>query len=217
MPASLRDFLTSWDPTQPLPPEVKAGLPAAIEAASASIAPVDEKRLAVAIDETFSLLKLPAHWPKIARFYLEALADVPADLVAEALKSIRLSHRGYYDFPQPADLRAPIEKALSERRNLRAKMIAAERLSRLQSAPESTEELNEEQRQKIAERFRALAISLNYTPPPKEVAPEPPQHAHDPYRIDRVLHETARFKLRSPDDPDVAAEIARIEAESAKS
>src|SRR5579885_2614218 len=80
-------------------------------------------------------------------------------------------------------------------------MIAAERLSRLQSAPESTEELNEEQRQKIAERFRALAISLNYTPPPKEVAPEPPQHAHDPYRIDRVLHETG-FGRRQLDAQD---------------
>jgi hypothetical protein len=73
--------------------------------------------LAVKLDATLAIWKLPDDWAAMAPFYIEALADVPADLVDIALKHVRLNCKW---FPKPAELRAPIERLLAERQRVAA-------------------------------------------------------------------------------------------------
>ena len=76
---------------------------------------------------------LPENWADIAKFYIEALEDVPHDLVEEALKHVRLNCTF---FPKPAELRGPIAEALSERRAARDRLETVLALGRFLEPPD---------------------------------------------------------------------------------
>ena len=99
-------------------------LEAALAEADSGLVPIDVKTLTVEIDRTLALWAVPDNWSETAPFYLEALADVPPDLVAVALRSLR-RHRRWNTFPKPADLFAPIEDDLAQRRAERNRIAAA--------------------------------------------------------------------------------------------
>lgn len=77
---------------------------------------INPKTLAVMLEETLALWPLPPNFGVTAKFYREALEDVPADLVAKALKQIRLSSKF---FPKPAEIRELIRDELTRRRRER--------------------------------------------------------------------------------------------------
>lgn len=108
-------LVTAWTPDQRIPAAAAAALPSAIAEAEAMTQAIDRKTLAVLLNRTLKVWKLPEDWDDVAPFYREALADVPHDLVEAALKHCRLTLDW---FPRPKQLRAPIEAELSRRRDV---------------------------------------------------------------------------------------------------
>lgn len=91
------------------------------------MAPAPAPIVAVEFDATFALWRdrLPENWSSIAGFYLEAVADVPADLVSEAFRRLRLNYR-YPGFPKPADLRATVLDEMAQRRTILLRLKTAQ-------------------------------------------------------------------------------------------
>ncbi len=75
----------------------------------AACEPADVKAIAVLLEHTLKLFGLPENWDDIAEFYLEALEDVPLDIVRDGLKTIRL---GSVFFPKPAEIRRAVKDKL---------------------------------------------------------------------------------------------------------
>ena len=59
-----------------------------------------------------------------AEFYLEALEDLPADLVEAALKQVRMTYR-YPSMPKPADFRSAVVAELGRRQRQARKLEMA--------------------------------------------------------------------------------------------
>lgn len=90
-----------------------------------NLQPIDPKALAVKLAETLALWKVPDDWSAAkADWYREALADLPDDLVDLALRHARMN---YKFFPKPAELREPVQRILSQRRDLAADRAQRER------------------------------------------------------------------------------------------
>jgi hypothetical protein len=106
--------LTSWIPAHEVTIQ-RPTIEAAMVDADARLKPIGLKALATMLDQTLSLWPTPENWAQIGRFYTEALADVPFDLVDKALRHVRM-HRQYATMPKPAELRQPIEADLAARR-----------------------------------------------------------------------------------------------------
>jgi hypothetical protein len=87
-----------------------------IAAAKAAVRPASPAEAAVLLEGTLELFGKPNNWDQIADFYLEALEDVPIDLVARSLKHLRQTHQSHWRFPNPADLVAPIRGELAQRK-----------------------------------------------------------------------------------------------------
>ena len=64
--------------------------------------PCDPKVAMVLLDETLELFPVPENWDRIAKFYLEALEDIPEDLLRKTLKHVRMTQKW---FPKPVELR----------------------------------------------------------------------------------------------------------------
>jgi hypothetical protein len=84
--------------------------------------PSDPKALAVQLVQTLDLYGMPENWDRIAGFYLEALADVPADLIPATMKNVRMTCKW---FPKPSELRACIPDDARRRRLALARMRVA--------------------------------------------------------------------------------------------
>lgn len=98
---------------KPEPARLPVPLQTALTAARSDLTPIDPKALAVMLKETLALWPLPAEFDTTAKFYREALQDVPLDLVETALRHVRLSSRF---FPRPAEIRDAIRDELARRR-----------------------------------------------------------------------------------------------------
>ncbi len=83
--------------------------------------PVGVEHAAVMIEQTVALWndRTPKNWSDIADFYLEAVEDMPPDLLDEALREVRLNSRF---FPTPADIRAPVLARLERRKRTRDRL-----------------------------------------------------------------------------------------------
>lgn len=90
-----------------------ARLQTALAKARRQAAPIAPQALAVKLERTLALWPAPENFAATAAFYREALADVPDDLVDQALRHARLTLKW---FPKPAELREPIREALTRRR-----------------------------------------------------------------------------------------------------
>lgn len=79
----------------------------------AATTPADLKTATVLLDETLELFHpLPPNWDKVAPFYVEAIEDLPLDLLQEALSHVR---RTCVFFPKPAEIRSSVAEKLRER------------------------------------------------------------------------------------------------------
>lgn len=78
------------------------------------------------LERSLAIWNLPENWTEIASFYIEALEDLPGDLVERALRNARLSCKW---FPKPAELRTQeISNELQARRRevLRQEQLVCE-------------------------------------------------------------------------------------------
>lgn len=74
----------------------------AIQIIEEHLHPCDPKVAMVLLDETLELFKVPDNWNVIAKFYLEAIDEIPEDLLRETLKHVRMTKKW---FPKPVELR----------------------------------------------------------------------------------------------------------------
>ena len=157
--ASLRPLLSGWRPEYP-PPEGVDLISAALAEAEANLEAMEVKALTVAVERTLALWTVPDNWDNVAGFYLEALEDVPADLVEVALKSLR-QRRRWNNFPKPADLRVPIVDLLNARRvelNTIKTMLAS--AARERSAPQYRRPPTEAEKARVSDIVASIAKTL---------------------------------------------------------
>ena len=74
----------------------------AIQIIEEHLHPCDPKVAMVLLDETLELFKVRDNWNVIAKFYLEAIDEIPEDLLRETLKHVRMTKKW---FPKPVELR----------------------------------------------------------------------------------------------------------------
>jgi uncharacterized protein YceH (UPF0502 family) len=110
---------------------------------------------------TLELFGLPANWNDVAGFYLEAVADVPADLLALALKRVRLEVKW---FPKIPEIRAAIDAELSERKTaafrLRLARQAAQREAENAPVTKRWADMTPDEQQAHEARMEAVKIAL---------------------------------------------------------
>ena len=74
----------------------------AVEIIEQHLQPCDPQLAMVLLDETLELFKVPDNWDVVAKFYLEAIEEIPEDLLRETLKHVRMTKKW---FPKPVELR----------------------------------------------------------------------------------------------------------------
>lgn len=72
-----------------------------------------EDELLVKLRESLSVFDLPENWDVQAKPYVDALRDLPADLVGRALDHVVRTYK--FKFPKPASIRESVEQELSDR------------------------------------------------------------------------------------------------------
>lgn len=119
-----------------IPDEATAeGIADAIAGYDRALVPADARAFAVTIDRLFAFARVFGLGNPDTRaavgFYRQALADVPPDLLAEAVRRIVGAWRWGHKLPLPADLRATIADELGRRKVERARLrMAADKLRR---------------------------------------------------------------------------------------
>lgn len=89
---------------------------------------VSPQELGVLLAKTAKVWPTPADWNETAEFYVEALEDMPADLVHSALKHCRLTLKW---FPKPAELREPVQRELERRQTVLRRLKAMQQRAKL--------------------------------------------------------------------------------------
>ena len=109
-PISAQDWrvrqLRAWDlATATFPALTSEQLTAVLIELDAALVPIAPPALAVLLAETLALWRAPPDAGVTAKFYIEALEEFPQDVVVDALRHVRFSHR-YPNAPLPADFRS---------------------------------------------------------------------------------------------------------------
>lgn len=117
-------MLDGWKISYPLPSGITRDvLNGAMVEAHAALRPATGKEFGVIIDrlfrfaETFSIKDSGIR--EAMRFYVEALDDIPPDLLEKAVDGVVRTYKYGNRMPPPADLRAVVEQDLRERMNAR--------------------------------------------------------------------------------------------------
>jgi hypothetical protein len=142
--------LLNWTTSEPVPAELAAYLPEALEASRISLIPAGPKGHGAAMKKLltwlsqFGILALPAGdeereemMANIASSYQDALGDLPSDLLISAIDQTIKTHK-FRNLPLPGDIREKVEVELSERKALSTKIKSADFFTRLrgqQAAP----------------------------------------------------------------------------------
>lgn len=117
-PPSPPHLLVEWEAWDSLPFH-----PAEIEAMAASLdvllEPADPRKGAAVMEKTLELYGVPDNWDRIVDFYLEAIEDLPLDIIIDLFRTIRMNLKW---FPKPSEIRGHIAAAYWLRRAARAKV-----------------------------------------------------------------------------------------------
>ena len=130
-------WLDRWEPwiTAQIPVPLVTLTAARIEAETA-LTPADERAATLALAELFRWARLFGlkldDLEATAREFREALADLPADLLTQAIGMIRRTWH-YPSLPLPGDLRRQVTDELARRRMLATKLRQAEARRREQA------------------------------------------------------------------------------------
>lgn len=119
-------------------------IPAALRAAKRMLFPADPKLFGVEVaklEEWAAAFNMPeADWKSAAKFYRETLGRLPGDLLTEAFKSIRATHKWGMRLPLPSEIMAQVQDQLAERRTLITKLEMALRCPVEPTSPPPTPE-----------------------------------------------------------------------------
>lgn len=142
------NVLDGWKPEQPVPTELIPILPQAIAEYRATIEPADKKSWLVVMDrftnwiERFGVVPVPTteierkRWRQDLIFdYRDALADLPADLLEEAIRQVMATAR-YRVLPMPGDIRAIVADELRKRQDQLNRLTTAQILSKRAPEPQ---------------------------------------------------------------------------------
>lgn len=158
--------LAGWTSGQPVPRGFSRDLlRRALADADGVLAPADNTEFATAMDRFFDFadtfgVKYKDRIGAI-RFYVEALADLPADLLDKAVASVVRNYVYGHRLPPPAELRAVVTDELCDRIARRHRLRQAASGELLSEAPPPA---SPEQRERMAKQLRALGESLRALP-----------------------------------------------------
>lgn len=117
--------LTRWQLSDPTPPMTAAQLSTAITALSEAMKPAAPKVFAGAMADLLKFLAAfgvaTTHAQTVQMAYLDALGDLPEDLLALAIQRTKRSLDNSYRMPLPAEIRRHVASELGERRSLMTK------------------------------------------------------------------------------------------------
>ncbi len=185
-------WLTSWKPSDTLPATARAEIEASLPALRRALAPATAKEFMVAMDgyvdwlEAFGVAALPPPGPErekrletVIGLMREDLADLPADLLAEALRRIRRNHR-FRNLPLPADIRDQVKAEWARRKAMLSSAEACARFGRFEApriAPE--DRVRPEQARQLRQELAAAAAAREMADAdtPEDGEPPPPPNA----------------------------------------
>lgn len=189
---SLVPWLASWKPSDTLPAKAKGEVEAALPALQHALVPSTAKQFAVAMDgfvdwlEAFGVSALPPPGPerearlgKIVGLLREDLADLPPDLLVEALRRTRRNHR-FRTIPLPADIRDQVKDEWSRRKARLSAAQACARFGQFESTPLAAEDrVRPDQLRKLREELAAGAAAreMEGADTPEDGEPPPPPNA----------------------------------------
>ncbi len=140
--------------------------------AQVGLQPMDRRELAVKLDKTLTLWAAPEGFEVTAEFYLEALEDLPADLVEAALKQVRMTYR-YPSMPKPADFRSAVVAELGRRQRQARKLEIAITRARREGEPDrNCGDLPSGRREEVEAAIGGLVAALKAAPEAGEAKPE---------------------------------------------
>jgi hypothetical protein len=150
---SLKDWaLRLQSSEESIPRSVASQIPMAIRAAQRSILPADPKALAIEVaqlEEWAAAFNMPeADWKAATGFYRESLGHLPSDLLTEAFRAVRATHKWGMRLPLPSELLAAVSDRLDERKLLIAKLEIAKRCP---AESDSRPPPSEAEKQRVAE------------------------------------------------------------------
>ena len=157
------------------------------------------RAVAVILKPLIDLHGEPRNWRTAAPLYIEALADIPPDLLAVAVKHA-ITSNPY--FPKPADLRAAIMDELSEYRRRQDAARKAFLMLPAADIPPPTEEQKAEVDALLAEHGIVVDEHGRLRPLEREPMTQA-QHA-------KMRDELAAFRLLDEDDPRVQKRLREM-------
>ena len=118
-------------------------VPGALRAAARSLTPASSESLTVEIRKLAEFARafnVPALDLKTAaETYREALQSLPSDLLSEAFRLVKSSHKFGMRLPLPSEILVQVSEKLSERHALLSKLEIAQRCPVDRPSPETTE------------------------------------------------------------------------------
>jgi hypothetical protein len=220
-PASLRaatSWLTVWTPADPVPDGEPTKLPAYVAAAEEQIRPANQKEFAVSMlpliewVQRFEVVPLEPtekeggrpgkrqeQIAEIVRGYRQDLSDLPADLLAIAVKRTLEGYR-YRKLPMPGDIRMRADEQLSERRFLLMRLKTAADIAKRSKPEPMVPRERTPQSAEMAARMVAAVNSIDAEP--KKVPAEPddlrPEKDSSPAAVNRRVQESLQGFRRIP-------------------
>ena len=156
--------LESWIPTYDLPrgitPDV---LYMAAADARQALEPAGGELFAVIIDRLFRFAETfaikDAGIRDAMRFYVEALDDVPPDLLERAVDNVVRNYKYGHRMPPPADLRAVVEQDMAARANALARIETAQKFGKYDKPYEPPSDADKERvAQILADAKKSLEV-----------------------------------------------------------
>ena len=124
---SLEDWVLTRQPEEPVPQAKAAKLTEAIYQAEGQLWPASDREIAVALDKLFEFAQTfgMATNEAAARFYRDALAVYPPDLVNMTVLAVINTHKWGMRLPLPSELVAAASDEFRHRRSLLTKLRMA--------------------------------------------------------------------------------------------
>ena len=157
-------MLANWIPAYDLPPGITPDRLYDAEAdARSALQPATADAFAVIIDRLFRFAETfaikDAGIREAMRFYVEALDDVPLDLLERAVDNVVRNYKYGHRMPPPADLRAAVEQDMTSRANALARIETAQKFGKYDKPYEPPSDADKERvAQILADAKKSLEV-----------------------------------------------------------
>jgi hypothetical protein len=143
----------TFEPPATIPAEMRALVPAQIDRYRAGLVPATPRStlgMLARLSVHFPDQRSKEEWELLHQDYADALAEIPADIVAEAIRRYLLRARFY---PKISELMAEIEPLMVDRRN---ELHALVKLSSVETPEERAERMERERKASEAKRLAEI-------------------------------------------------------------